>query len=146
MQRLVPGASFGSIVVDDPDGMTSKSQRVASSCLALIPLVRTEIILKAVKKAGVRALISAGWGNVGGKDVPDDVFILGGCPVSSRAIGIHYRSVHRLIRAHPPIRLAGNVPHDWMFAQGRVTAVCHHGGAGTTAIGLRNGLPTIVGA
>ena len=25
-----------------------------------------------------------------------------------------------------------------------MAAVCHHGGAGTTAIGLRNGLPTIV--
>lgn len=39
---------------------------------------------------------------------------------------------------------AGNIPHDWLFADGRVKAVCHHGGAGTTAIGLRNGLPTIV--
>lgn len=38
----------------------------------------------------------------------------------------------------------GNIPHDWLFADGRVKAVCHHGGAGTTAIGLRNGLPTIV--
>lgn len=38
----------------------------------------------------------------------------------------------------------GNIPHDWLFADGRVSAVCHHGGAGTTAIGLRNGLPTIV--
>ena len=39
---------------------------------------------------------------------------------------------------------SGNIPHDWLFAEGRVKAVCHHGGAGTTAIGLRNGLPTIV--
>jgi len=22
----------------------------------------------------------------------------------------------------------GNVPHDWLFADGRVSAVCHHGG------------------
>jgi len=41
-------------------------------------------------------------------------------------------------------KLVGNVPHDWLFAEGRVAAVCHHGGAGTTAIGLKNGLPTIV--
>ena len=40
--------------------------------------------------------------------------------------------------------IAGNVPHDWLFAEGRVSAVCHHGGAGTTAIGLKNGVPTIV--
>jgi UDP:flavonoid glycosyltransferase YjiC (YdhE family) len=34
------------------------------------------------------------------------------------------------------------VPVDWLFP--RVTAVVHHGGAGTTAAGLRAGLPTII--
>ena len=33
-------------------------------------------------------------------------------------------------------------PHDWLFP--RVKAVVHHGGAGTTAAGLRAGKPTIV--
>ncbi len=33
-------------------------------------------------------------------------------------------------------------PHDWLFP--RVGAVVHHGGAGTTAAGLRFGRPTIV--
>ncbi|MDA7947763.1 MAG: glycosyltransferase, partial [Hyphomicrobiaceae bacterium] len=33
-------------------------------------------------------------------------------------------------------------PHDWLFP--RVSAVVHHGGAGTTAAGLRYGKPTIV--
>ncbi|CAF3732724.1 unnamed protein product [Adineta steineri] len=36
----------------------------------------------------------------------------------------------------------GNVPHDWLFQY--VSAVCHHGGAGTTAAGLRAGRPTII--
>ncbi|UJR32308.1 hypothetical protein I4U23_019772 [Adineta vaga] len=36
----------------------------------------------------------------------------------------------------------GNVPHDWLFQY--VSAVCHHGGAGTTAAGLRAGKPTII--
>ncbi|CAM4955396.1 unnamed protein product [Rotaria socialis] len=36
----------------------------------------------------------------------------------------------------------GNCPHDWLFQH--VSAVCHHGGAGTTAAGLRAGKPTIV--
>lgn len=53
-------------------------------------------------------------GGLGGVSVPSHVFIL------------------------------GNIPHDWLFAEGRVSAVVHHGGAGTTAIGLSNGLPTIV--
>ena len=35
-----------------------------------------------------------------------------------------------------------NVPHDWLFPQ--VKAVVHHGGAGTTAIGLKCGKPTVV--
>jgi sterol 3beta-glucosyltransferase len=35
-----------------------------------------------------------------------------------------------------------SVPHDWLFPQ--VSAVVHHGGAGTTAAGLRAGVPAIV--
>ena len=32
--------------------------------------------------------------------------------------------------------------HDWLFP--RMAAVVHHGGAGTTAAGLRAGVPTII--
>ncbi|BBX27099.1 glycosyltransferase [Mycolicibacterium alvei] len=35
----------------------------------------------------------------------------------------------------------GDVPHDWLFA--RAAAVVHHCGAGTTAAGLRAGVPAI---
>jgi sterol 3beta-glucosyltransferase len=35
-----------------------------------------------------------------------------------------------------------SAPHDWLFQQ--VTAVVHHGGAGTTAAGLRAGVPSIL--
>ncbi|MBV8728584.1 MAG: glycosyltransferase family 1 protein [Acidobacteriia bacterium] len=42
----------------------------------------------------------------------------------------------------PEIFAIGRVPHDWLFP--RVAVVVHHGGAGTTAIGLRAGLPTVV--
>lgn len=35
-----------------------------------------------------------------------------------------------------------SAPHDWLFPQ--MAAVVHHGGAGTTAAGLRAGKPTIV--
>ncbi|KAF2138530.1 glycosyltransferase family 1 protein [Aplosporella prunicola CBS 121167] len=40
------------------------------------------------------------------------------------------------------IYLLDNTPHDWLFP--RVSAVVHHGGAGTTAIGLKCGKPTMV--
>lgn len=62
--------------------------------------------------AQVRALVSKGWGNVGGSNPPENVYLL------------------------------GNVPHDWLFP--RCSAVVHHGGAGTTAIGIALGKPTVI--
>jgi len=35
-----------------------------------------------------------------------------------------------------------SAPHSWLFP--RVSAVVHHGGAGTTAAGLRAGVPSVV--
>ncbi|RSL39005.1 hypothetical protein CEP53_014396 [Fusarium sp. AF-6] len=84
---------FGSIVVDDPDRFT-------------------QMIFKAVEMAGVRALVSKGWGGLGGDDVPDNIFML------------------------------DNTPHDWLFP--RVKACVIHGGAGTTAIALKCGKPTMI--
>jgi UDP:flavonoid glycosyltransferase YjiC (YdhE family) len=86
---------FGSIVVDDPNAMTS-------------------LIFEAVKKTGQRVLVSKGWGGLGAEDlgVPEGVFML------------------------------GNVPHDWLFKH--VSAVVHHGGAGTCAAGIAAGKPTLV--
>jgi sterol 3beta-glucosyltransferase len=38
--------------------------------------------------------------------------------------------------------LVDSVPHDWLFP--RMAAVVHHGGAGTTAAGLRAGVPSVL--
>ena len=85
---------FGSIVVDDPDKFTAK-------------------IFEAVKLAGVRALVSKGWGGLGDEGhTPDNIYML------------------------------ENTPHDWLFP--RVSAVVHHGGAGSTAAGLKCGKPTLI--
>lgn len=85
---------FGSIVVDDPDKFT-------------------KMIFEAVEKAGVRALVSKGWGGLGDEDnTPENVYML------------------------------ENTPHDWLFP--KCSAVVHHGGAGTTAIGLKCGKPTMI--
>ena len=40
------------------------------------------------------------------------------------------------------IFVAESVPHSWLFP--RMAAVVHHGGAGTTAEGLRAGVPTVI--
>ncbi|KAI9171844.1 glucosyl/glucuronosyl transferase [Paramyrothecium foliicola] len=86
---------FGSIVVDDPNAMT-------------------RMIFDAIHLAGVRALVSKGWGGLGADTVglPEGVFML------------------------------GNVPHDWLFQH--VSCVVHHGGAGTTAAGIKAGRPTVI--
>ena len=42
----------------------------------------------------------------------------------------------------PSVVMVESVPHDWLFP--RVSAVVHHGGAGTTAAGLRAGVPSIL--
>ena len=40
------------------------------------------------------------------------------------------------------VYLIGDCPHEWLFDQ--VAAVVHHGGAGTTACGLKHGKPTFI--
>ncbi|KAH6879854.1 hypothetical protein B0T10DRAFT_540540 [Thelonectria olida] len=83
---------FGSIVLDDPE-------RVVNT------------ILSAVHAAGIRAIISKGWSDLGGSE-SESIYWIGDCP------------------------------HEWLFQH--VAAVVHHGGAGTTACGLRNGKPTTI--
>jgi hypothetical protein len=39
------------------------------------------------------------------------------------------------------ILVVGDLPHEWLFP--RTAAVVHHAGAGTTAAGLRAGVPTV---
>jgi UDP:flavonoid glycosyltransferase YjiC (YdhE family) len=85
---LSPIDRFGSIVVDDPNALT-------------------KLVLDAVQKTGVRALVSKGWGGLSADNAPDNVYFIGNCP------------------------------HDWLFQ--RVSMVVHHGGAGTTAAGIRAG-------
>ncbi|KAJ5170112.1 uncharacterized protein N7500_002895 [Penicillium coprophilum] len=76
----------------------------------------TKTILQAVGQTGVRAIISRGWSKLGGADTGE------------------------LNRSD--VLFIGDCPHEWLFE--RVSAVVHHGGAGTTACGLRNGKPTII--
>ncbi len=40
------------------------------------------------------------------------------------------------------VHLISSIPHTWLFP--RMAAVVHHGGAGTTAAGLRAGVPSII--
>jgi UDP:flavonoid glycosyltransferase YjiC (YdhE family) len=74
--------------------------------------------LAAFVAAGLRAVVSGGWGALPASSERDQVLALPGGP------------------AQP------DLPHDWLFP--RLAAVVHHGGAGTTAAALRAGVPQVV--
>ena len=84
---------FGSMVTGDP-------ARLAHT------------IVEAVRRAGIRAILTTGWGGMAEVDVPESIHVIQAAP------------------------------HSALFKH--VAAVVHHGGAGTTAAGLRAGLPTLV--
>lgn len=52
------------------------------------------------------------------------------------------RELLKSLGASSAVFCAGSMPHGWLFDQ--VSAVVHHGGFGTTAAGLRSGVPSIV--
>ena len=74
----------------------------------------TKLVLGALKRAGQRGVLAAGEG---GLAVPADA--------DADTVGA-----------------IDAAPHDWLFP--RMSAVVHHGGAGTTAAGLRAGKPTVI--
>jgi len=76
------------------------------------PQATTDLILRSVKAAGVRAVLFSGSDALARAALPDTVFMTSG------------------------------VPHVWLFP--RMTGVVHHGGVGTTAAGLRAGVPAMV--
>ncbi len=78
------------------------------------PRRATQIILAAIRRTGVRAILARGWGGLDLSDAAKSESIM---PVES-------------------------APHDWLFP--RVNAVVHHGGCGTTAAGLLAGKPSII--
>ncbi|KAI5863339.1 glycosyltransferase family 1 protein [Durotheca rogersii] len=65
---------FGSVVVDDADQFT-------------------DMVFRAVEQAGVRALVSKGWGGLGQENIPEDIYLL------------------------------DNVPHDWLFPRVRACVI-----------------------
>jgi UDP:flavonoid glycosyltransferase YjiC (YdhE family) len=47
-----------------------------------------------------------------------------------------------VMRVPDNVFVLNSAPHNWLFP--RMAAVVHHGGAGTTAEGLRAGVPTVI--
>ncbi|OBT66689.1 hypothetical protein VE03_03955 [Pseudogymnoascus sp. 23342-1-I1] len=78
------------------------------------PEALTNLILEAVEASGERAIISKGWSKLG----------------------------DTLTNIPQDVLFIGDCPHEWLFQH--VSAVIHHGGAGTTACGLANACPTTI--
>lgn len=62
--------------------------------------------------------------------------------VGVRAVIQGWEEALEVLAIPPNVMRAGSVPHHWLFE--RAAAVVHHGGFGTTASGLRAGLPAVV--
>lgn len=76
----------------------------------------TKIVLDAIKFSGQRAIIAKGWGGI--------------------EIGLGNQQMDK------KIFMIDHVPHEWLFP--KMSAIIHHGGAGTTAAALRAGVPSII--
>ncbi|KAI9292055.1 UDP-Glycosyltransferase/glycogen phosphorylase [Neoconidiobolus thromboides FSU 785] len=84
------------------------------------PRETIQTIINAAVEANVKILLSEGW--------------------SSRMI--KDKENFEPIQYPKNILRIDSVPHDWLFP--KVAGVMHHGGAGTTAAGLRAGVPCII--
>ncbi len=79
------------------------------------PARTTALIVEAVRQSGRRAVLHAGWAGLGGR-------LGSGVP--------------------PEIFPIDYAPYGWLFP--RMAAVVHHGGSGTSGMGFRSGVPSII--
>ncbi|WP_018221725.1 glycosyltransferase [Salinispora pacifica] len=77
----------------------------------------TRLVGEALRRAGVRGIVATGWGGLAATE-----------PSGTESSD----TIWHLTQA----------PHDWLFP--RMSAVVHHGGAGTTAAALRAGKPSVI--
>jgi sterol 3beta-glucosyltransferase len=75
-----------------------------------------DVAIDALKMAGQRGILARGWG------------------------GLAFDGINQPLT--DDIFVVDDAPHDWLFPQ--MAAVVHHGGSGTTAAGLRAGVPSVL--
>lgn len=89
--------------------------------------------------------VYVGFGSMPGRDPQAMIDLIGGAlkRAGQRGIVIHgWNKAQPLRYDAQRIHLLDSAPHSWLFEQ--VAGVVHHGGAGTTAAGLRAGKPTMI--
>ncbi len=95
------------------------------------PARLTSLLLQALERTGQRAVLATGWGGIQGIQAVNPSQGLSNSPDSPG-----------LPQLSSSIYTLDYVPHDWLFP--RLSAVVHHGGAGTTAATIRHGTPAVI--
>lgn len=90
------------------------------------------------------APVYVGFGSMGSEDPAAAARLVLDAVAAAGVRAIVHRGWARLLAEAPPpaVHVVESVPHAWLLP--RVAAAVHHGGAGTTAAGLRAGVPTVV--
>lgn len=88
--------------------------------------------------------VCIGFGSMNNRNAAEVTDVVVKALLKARQRGILMTGWGGLADAHLPDEILPieSVPHDWLFP--RVAAVVHHGGAGTTAAGLRAGVPAVI--
>mmetsp|Transcript_8701 Transcript_8701/g.18045 ORF Transcript_8701/g.18045 Transcript_8701/m.18045 type:complete len:483 (+) Transcript_8701:45-1493(+) len=91
----------------------------------------TELAVRALYKAGLRGILFRGSSHNSKFDLSLD-----------KLDASKHDAKELLAWAQANVLVLNGVSHEWLFPQ--VSAICHHGGAGTSAAAMRSGSPSIV--
>lgn len=86
--------------------------------------------------------VYVGFGSMTGRNDPDSLRLIVDALDGRRAVVAQRWAALGTDGLPPNVFPLKAAPHDWLFPQ--MAAVVHHGGAGTTAAGLRAGVPTVI--
>lgn len=88
--------------------------------------------------------VYVGFGSMSNKNAERDAEIVLSALCQAGVRGVIASGWHGLKTENTSddILVIDGAPHDWLFPQ--MAAVVHHGGAGTTAAGLKSGVPSII--
>jgi UDP:flavonoid glycosyltransferase YjiC (YdhE family) len=88
--------------------------------------------------------VYVGFGSMGGRNPQDFAIIVLEALAKSGQRGLLLTGWGgmNIMKVPDNVFVLNSAPHSWLFS--RTSAVVHHGGAGTTAEGLRAGVPTVI--
>jgi sterol 3beta-glucosyltransferase len=94
--------------------------------------------------SGPRPVVSIGFGSMASSDPEATMRLIREAVGRARVKAVVISGWSGMISAHEDgaLFLTKEIPHDWLFR--RVSAIVHHGGAGTTGAALTSGVPSVV--